>query len=756
MRGIIVLVLLCCWLPYGTGLFRGKDPANPSPTRADWPNYGGNPAGNRYSPLTQINVQTVSKLELAWTFDTGENKDPEKGMDIQCQPIVIDGVLYGTTPRHKLFAVDAATGKSLWQFDPFSDPAKQPRFHPLRGVTYWADGADKRILYSSGASLYAVNAVTGELIQSFGTNGEVDLHEGLGNTKTIGHETANLSIRNTTPGVIYHDLLIVGSSMSEGGDAPPGYLRAFNVRTGKLAWVFHTIPLPGEYGYETWAKDSYRKLGGANCWAGMVVDEKRGIVYAGTGSPSVDFYGGARPGKNLFANCVLALNAQTGKHIWHFQTVHHDLWDRDLPCPPNLVTVTHKGSDGRPRRIEAVAQATKDGYVFVFDRDTGKPLFPVNEVPVPTSPALPGEKPWPTQPVPTKPAPFCLQQLSEATITNRTPEARAYVLERFRNSQKGNNFILPNETGSLVFGMGGGAEWGGTAADPSGVFYVNSNNMLWWLKMRPSQAKPNSPALTRGASLFNTNCAACHAIGSKEAVAAKGQQTYPDLTNVGKRVDRAQINALLATGRGRMPSFSRLAREDRDALVDFLLNTEKQPTLAKASTNDIHNADPITKTPDKAEFPYVSPYLNNGNTQFRDQDGYPALKSPWGTLNAIDLNTGAFKWQVPLGEYPELIAKGVTQTGSLQTGTENHGGPVVTAGGLLFIAATYDQKLRAFDTKTGKTVWEYKLPAGGFATPITYMINGRQYVVIAAGGTRYGLKPGGSYVAFALPEASNR
>lgn len=712
----------------------------PDPARQDWPVYGGNAAGNRYSPLTQINTQTVKNLQLAWTFDTGENNDSTKrGMDIQCQPIVVDGVLYGLTPRHKLFAVDAATGRQIWKFDPFAKADNQPRFHPLRGITYWSDGADKRILYSSGASLYAVNAQTGELINSFGQNGKVDLHEGLGDAKTLGHDVSNLSIRNTSPGVIYNDLIIVGSSVSEGGDAPPGNIRAFNVRTGKLAWTFHTIPLPGEYGYETWMADSYKKIGGANCWAGMVVDEKRGIVFAGTGSPSVDFYGGARAGKNLFANCILALDAKTGKRIWHFQTVHHDLWDRDIPCPPNLLTVTHQG-----RKVDAVAQATKDGYVFVFDRETGKPLFPVNEVAVPTAPALPGEKPWPTQPVPAKPAPFAFQHLDEKTITNRTPAARAYVLDRFKNSRQGNKWLPPSEEGSLVFGIGGGAEWGGTAADPEGVFYVNSNNMLWWLKMRNTQTVPGGVALTKGAALFNTNCAACHAISKENNAVASASQAYPNLANVGNRLDRSQINTLLTTGRGRMPSFSHLSKGDREAIVNFLLKTE-----TSVSTTDMHRSTNALATAPNADFPYVSPYLNNGNIQFRDQDGYPAIKPPWGTLNAIDLNTGEYRWQVPLGEYPELAKQGLTHTG-----TENHGGPLVTAGGLLFIAATYDQKLRAFDRKTGKVIWAQKLPAGGFATPITYSVAGKQYVAIACGGTRYGLELGGSYVAFALPSST--
>ncbi|WP_420151870.1 PQQ-binding-like beta-propeller repeat protein [Spirosoma sp.] len=713
----------------------------------DWPTYGGNNAGNRYSPLSQINLQNVKNLQPVWTYETGDNKDPnQRGMDIQCQPIVVNGVLYGTSPRMKLFAVEAATGKQLWQFDPFSDPDKRPRFHPLRGVMYWedrerADARDKRILYTVGSSLYAINALTGKPVESFGKNGEIDLHEGLGDKETLGHDVANLSIRVTTPGVIYKDLLITGSAVNEGGDAPPGYIRAFDVRTGKLAWVFHTIPLPGEYGYETWAKDSYRKLGGANCWAGMVLDEKRGVVYAGTGSPSVDFYGGARPGQNLFANCVIALDAKTGKRIWHFQTVHHDLWDRDIPCPPNLIRVKHKG-----KMVDAVAQATKDGYVFVFDRDTGKPLFPVEEVRVPTSPALPGEKPWPTQPVPTKPAPFSMQELSEPNITSRTPESRAYVVDRYRNSLKGNKYLPPSQEGSLIFFVGGGAEWGGTAADPDGIFYVNGNNMLWWLKMRENQQANNTVAMTQGSRLFNTNCSVCHGLEGKGSgnATANSAQAYPDLTNVGKRLTKEQIATILETGRGRMPSFGHLSKDDREAIINFLTNLEAKP--ASSTVVDIHSSvvtAPVTKG---ADFPYMPPYLNNGNTQFRDQDNYPAIQPPWGTLNAINLNTGEYLWKVPLGEYPELAKKGMTNTG-----TENHGGPIVTAGGLLFIAATYDEKLRAFDRKTGKIVWEYKLPAGGFATPITYMVDGKQYVAIACGGTRYGLKSGGSYVAFALP-----
>nr|WP_229599587.1 PQQ-binding-like beta-propeller repeat protein [Runella rosea] len=719
--------------------FQNRD-KNDSENNTDWPKYGGNSAGSRYAELTQINAGNVNKLQLAWSYDTGENNNPDgKGNDIQCQPIVVNGILYGTTPRLKLFAADAATGKELWKYDPFSNPDVKPSFHPVRGVVYWEEGADKRILYSIGAKLLSVNALTGELIANFGENGLVDLHAGLGDPQTLGYDVNNFNIRSTTPGVIFKNLLIMGSSVSEGGDALPGNIRAFDVRTGKLAWVFRTIPLPGEYGYETWSKDSYKKLGGANCWAGMVLDEKRGTVFLGTGSPSVDFYGGARKGTNLFANCVIALNAETGKRIWHFQTVHHDLWDRDIPCPPNLITVMHKGPDGRPRKVDAVAQATKDGLIFVFDRDTGKPLFPVKEVPVPKVAALPGEAPWPTQPVPVKPAPFANQTFTKADLTDISPASAAYAQSVFEKSRGGLKNLPPSTTETLYYGIGGGAEWGGSAVDPNGIMYVNANNMLWLLKMQATHSPKNSVALTKGEKLFTANCAVCHAIDAKN-VAVVSTQAYPNLQDVGKKLTRQQISTLLETGRGRMPSFQHISKPDREAIVHFLLKTET-PTKA----DEIHRVTTIeTKT--GRDFPYTPLYQNKGFRQFRDANNYPAIKPPWGTLNAVDLNTGEYLWKVPLGEYPELAKKGIPTTG-----TENHGGPLVTAGGLLFIAATYDEKLRAFDTKTGKVVWEYTLPAGGFATPITYKVKGKQYIAIAAGGTRYDLKPGGKYVAFALP-----
>lgn len=726
------LGLLLLWL-CGAAFHLGQNNEVP-PKNVDWRAYGGDPSGSRYSELSQINLQNVKNLQVAWTYDTGENRpdDPNK-MSMQCQPIVVNGVLYGFTPQLRVFAADAATGQERWKFDPHATTDQKPTYHPARGVVYWENGSDKRILCSVGPYLYAINAVTGKLVESFGDNGKADLHVGLGDEATLGYDVNEYSIRTTSPGVIYKDLIVMGSTPWEGGDALPGHIRAFNVRTGKLAWVFRTIPLPGEYGYETWEKDSYKKLGGANCWAGLVVDEKRGMVFMGTGSPSVDFYGGARKGSNLFANCVIALDANTGKRKWHFQTVHHDMWDRDIPCPPNLITVKHKG-----KMVDAVAQATKDGLIFVFNRDTGEPLFPVEEVPVPNVSALPGEQPWPTQPVPTKPAPFARQVLTEADLTDRTPEARAYVLDRFKNSRSGPKNLPNSLEGTLMYHLGGGAGWGGTAADPNGIMYVNGNNMLWWLKMRDTRQASDGTALSKGSVLFNTNCASCHAVDARVSSATASNQAIPSLGNVGQRLRRPEIDSLLVTGRGRMPSFQHISKKDRAAILDFLLKTE-------ANSDDVHKVA-TTQTEAGKLFPHSPPYINNGTVQFLDQEGYPALKGPWGTLNAVNLNTGEYLWQVTLGENPEL-----EKDGAPRRGTENHGGPVVTAGGLLFIAATKDAKLRAYNAKTGKVVWEYQLPTGAFATPITYMVNGKQYIAISVGGGRQGLPVGSTYMAFALP-----
>jgi quinoprotein glucose dehydrogenase len=699
----------------------------PNGPGSDWPAYGGNSAGNRYSVLKQIDSSNVRNLKVAWMYNAADSFSAGKRpREIECQPIVVHGILYGTTPELKLFALDAATGKQLWKFDP---AAKAQGYNSMnRGLNYWEDGDDKRILYSAGFNLFAVNAVTGQLVSGFGNDGKVDLHTGLGNDR---YDVKDLAITATSPGVIYKNIFVTGSTVSESGDALPGHIRGFDVRNGKLLWTFHTIPQPGDTGYTTWPKDAYKKFGGANCWAGMVLDEKRGVVYLGTGAPAVDFYGGDRTGMNLFADCVIALDAATGGLKWYYQLIHHDLWDNDIPCPPNLVTVEHDG-----KLVDAVVQTTKDGLVYVLDRDKGTSLFPVEEKPVATS-GLPGEHPWPVQPFPQKPAPFARQQITDADLPDPTifPESYKWAKQQYGELQHGSKFMPPSLQGTMYIGISGGAEWGGNAVDSNGVLYQNASEMPWKLKM-VDLATSLKESSSRGNAVYITNCSACHGVDRR------GGGAFPNLSNVGDRLSAADIRGILQTGRGRMPPFPTLNEFDRNNVIQFLLHKEEKdehsekPGLAK--TVAAHT------TP--ADFPYVPPYIRGRGGKLRDSSGYPGIKPPWGTLNAIDLNTGEYIWRVPLGEYPELTKKGIPPTG-----TENSGGPLVTASGLLFIAGTEDEKFRAFDTRTGKIVWEYQLPSGAFATPITYAVNGKQYVVIAAGGVRNGHKPGGNYIAFALP-----
>jgi quinoprotein glucose dehydrogenase len=703
----------------------------PPVPNTDWPTYGGNKAENRYSPLQEINISNVKDLQIAWTYDAREQQDSgSRPREIQCQPIVVHGILYGLTAALSCFAVNAATGEQLWKFQPVRD---DQRFNNNRGLVYWEDGDDKRILYTSGGTLYALNALSGKPVLTFGDSGRVDLHTGLG--EGLNHDVSKLSVTSTTPGVIYKNTLIIGSSVSEGGDAAPGHVRGFDVLTGRLKWIFHTIPLPGDPGYETWPKDAYNKIGADNSWGGMALDEKRGTVYFGTGSPSSDFYGGARTGIDLFGNCIVALDAGTGKLKWYFQTVHHDLWDRDIACPPNLVTVRHGG-----KMVDAVAQATKDGLIYVLDRDSGTSLFPIEERSVPTS-GLPGEHPWPVQHFPTKPLPLCHQVFTDSDLTNISAEAHAYVQERYRHAkQPPNKFNPPGVEGTFLFGYSGGAEWGGNATDPQGILYQNSNDDPWDLQMIDAATmKRQSADLPTGNIVYLKNCGFCHGMDRK----GTGHE-FPSLVGISQKRSAADIGKLIATGAGKMPSFPYMKEDDKKALIDFLLNREAKTT--SGNTIGEHGAGPSgAMTPQQTVFPYLPAYVIKTWRRFTDKDGYDATKPPWGTMNAIDLNTGDYLWRVPLGEYPELTKKGIPITGS-----ESYGGPLATAGGLVFIAGTPDERIRAFDKMTGKIVWEYQLPAGGFATPITYEMNGKQFIVLAVGGSRYGSKPGGWYMAFAL------
>jgi quinoprotein glucose dehydrogenase len=680
----------------------------------DWPVYLGDKAASHYSTLAQITPDNVARLEVAWTFNTGDLR--EGSTQIQCNPLVIDGVLYGTTAQSKVFALDAATGRELWRFAPAAPNGLN------RGLAYWTDGRERRILFGNGQWLHALDATTGQLIPTFGQAGRVDLSLGL------GRDATGLAIQANTPGVIYRDLLILGFRAGEGpAPAAPGHIRAFNVRTGEIAWVFHTIPHPGEPGHETWPADAWQRVGGANVWTGMVVDEERGLVFCPVGSAAFDFWGGDRHGDNLYANCLVALDAATGRKVWHYQMVRHDLWDRDPPAPPTLITLRRDG-----REIPAVVQTTKSGHVFVFHRETGEPLFPIEELAVPSS-DLAGELAAPSQPVPVKPAPFARQHFTVHEITHRTPEAHRAVLQQFARLRPHVPFMPPSREGTIIFpGYDGGAEWGGSAADPSGVLYVNSNEMAWILTMVETGG-----AATPGEQVYRQNCIGCHGVNREGNAAA----SIPSLIDVGKRLTREQALEVVTKGRGVMPPWGFLTEKQRADVVGFLLG--EAPPAPRAG----EGKPPawVTWMPDRREA-VPPPYSHTGYNRWLDPDGFPAVKPPWGTLNAIDLNTGEYRWRVPLGEHP-----GVATPDGQPTGTENYGGPLVTAGGLLFIGATKDECFRAFDPQTGRELWKVKLPAGGYATPATYEAGGRQYVVIACGGGKMGTKSGDAYVAFALP-----
>ncbi|HEU5145425.1 MAG TPA: pyrroloquinoline quinone-dependent dehydrogenase [Chryseosolibacter sp.] len=679
-----------------------------------WSVYRADAASSAYSSLGQINKDNVNDLRVAWTYHTGD-AEPGNRSTIQCNPVIVNGMMYVTSPKLKLIALDPATGEERWRFDPFQ--GKQA-VGVNRGVSYWADGDDKRIFFTAGNVLYALNADNGTLVPDFGVDGKVDLRQGLGRD----HE--RLSVEASSPGIIDEDLLIQGTALGEGYDAAPGVIRAYNARTGAIAWTFHTIPQPGEPGYETWPRDAYKEVGGVNSWAGMSLDQERGIVYIPTGSPAFDFYGGDRKGQNLYGNCLLALNAASGKLIWYYQLVHHDLWDYDLPAPPNLLTVKHDGKE-----IDAVAQVTKMGMVFVFDRETGRPLFPIEERPVAASTLL-GEEVWTTQPFPVKPPPFSRHTFTKDDVTDISPESRAHVLEKIEGARYGSIYTPPDTRGVVQFpGTRGGAEWGGAAVDlPTGIMYVNANEIPLLISMRQIEVEGHEEFLASvGKRIYTMNaCTSCHGTDRE------GTNVYPTLQKLEGRRSEKQVADVIRNGKGQMPPHPNLSDEDMDALLAFLFDRK-----------DIKNPKVVNiKNPKEKKYRYA----HSGWNVLTDHEGYPGVKPPWGTLNAIDLNKGEIVWRTPLGVYPELLEKGLPPTG-----TQNLGGPAVTAGGLVFIGATRDKKFRAFDKNTGEILWEHDLPGGGNATPSIYEVNGKQYVVIAAGGGgRVGSESSDAYVAFTL------
>jgi quinoprotein glucose dehydrogenase len=527
----------------------------------DWPEYLGGPDRNHFATVDQINLENVKDLKVVWEYHSGDSGQ------IQCNPIIVDGILYGMTASTQPFALDAATGKERWRL---KEKSEAVWYSTSRGVALWKGKDEKRLFYTKESWLYALDAMTGKNILTFGDSGKVSLKAGL------GPSAQDKFVISNTPGTIFEDKIIMPIRVSEGSDAAPGYVQAFNVMSGKVEWVFKTIPGPAEEGYHTWSLDADKNtaVGAANNWAGMAIDRERGIVFVPTGSAAFDFYGGDRKGENLFANTLLALDAKTGKKIWHFQMVHHDILDRDPPAPPNLITVTHDG-----KKIDAVAQVTKQGYVFLFDRETGKPLFDVKETPVPAS-DIPGEEAWPTQPVPVKPAPYARQTFTIADVSPYARNKDSLQIEVHAVRSEG-PFTPLSRRGSIVFpGLDGGAEWGGAAADPAGILYVNSSEMPWKIAL---QEEDQEGGVLSGAEIYQAKCAACH--GTKRQ--GNPSSGFPTLIKIKEKYKRQQLANIITKGKGMMPAFKSLSDVERDRLISFLYDEEKNETENNAGKREV-------------------------------------------------------------------------------------------------------------------------------------------------------------------------
>jgi len=614
------------WAVVLSGCFLAAQGPSPHTT---WQDYGGGADASQYSALSQINRANVGQLKIAWSYPIGD------GNPYLFNPVVVDGVLYAMGKDNSIVALDAASGKEIWRH------ANGPAPITTRGLNYWesADRKERRLLYSNANYLIELNAANGQPVTAFGNDGRVDLRLGL------GRDPAKLNVQSMTPGRVFENLVILGSATNQEYDSAPGDIRAFDVRTGGLAWTFHTIPHEGEFGYETWPKDAWKTVGGSNAWAEMSIDTKRGILYVPTASPKYNFYGADRKGANLFGDCLLALDARTGKRIWHFQMVHHDIWDYDNATAPKLLTVRHNG-----QLVDVVAQAGKTGFLYVFNRVTGEPLWPIEERAVPKS-DMPGEQAWPTQPFPTAPPPFARQAFTVKDLSPYIDDPAEAA--RFRSDMEGARnegiFTPPGLRNTVEMpGNNGGANFSGAAIDPEhGTMFVISKDFPAMLKLSLTGPDTGDPATMRYKSGFG-----------------------------------------------------------------FMVTSS----------------------------------------------GLSAIKPPWTTFTAYDLNTGTIKWQIPLGQVPELAAKGVADTGAHFPKV----GPVVTAGGLIF-TGTRDRDIRALDVDTGKELWKAEVEAGVEGIPAVYEVNGRQYVVYCAAAratTHTHAVAGhpastdavpGAYVAFALP-----
>lgn len=743
-QAIFVLALIA-GVPMLVAGSRKKPASNSSAAYTTWREYGGSPDDAQYSALSQINRSNVTELKQVWFYPAGNN-----GFRFGSNPIVIDGVAYVIGVNNSVAALDAATGRQIW-----IHPTAKGYDFSHRGLMYWEskDRSDRRILYIANNSLWAIDARTGSAIDSFGDHGGVDLRVGLGRDPQSVR-----NIGNGTPGRIFDNLVILGSETGEEYESPPGDIRAYNVVTGKMAWIFHTVPHPGEYGYDTWPPNAWKYVGGTNNWGEMSVDEKRGIVYIPLGSPTYDFYGADRNGADLFSDCILALDARTGKYLWHFQTTHHDLWDYDLMVGPKLLTVDHDG-----QKVDILAQAGKNGYLYVLNRVTGKPLWPIVERPVPKS-DMPGQISWPTQPIPTVIQPFGRQKFTADDIDPyiSDPKEREAIRQQVASARNQGIYTPVDTTPTIEMpGNNGGANWGSAAIDPAkGLFFVLSKAApsLIQLASKPPRREMTGPPENQGEALYIRNCEICHKADMKGQPPA-----IPSLASLPDGQTSTLVHAAVTGAMAPMPAFPDLSSTDVDDVIAYIRHPDKANIPARMLA---FLRNPPTTSPKLA--PPGTRYWT-GYGYMNSKDGLPAINPPWSRLTAYDLNTGKIIWQIPFGGVDGLEAKGIDNTGSFWP----RGGVVVTAGGIVFGGSKSDETVWAYDEMTGKVLWRAKLPVGPEGIPAVYEVAGKEYVVISARPDSDKLVSGGGfapleevkgvgasgqlkaqgYYAFALPQA---